>query len=175
MSADRPPRLLLVRHAIAEDRGEFARTGRPDDERPLTEKGMRRMRISARGLREALGGLDLLATSPFARAAQTAEILAEEFGGIRVEKVRELASGPAEAFLAWYDGVADVGTVAAVGHEPFLGAWASWLLAGPSAGFVAFRKGGACLLEFPGPIEPGGAVLRWHLAPAHLRALGERA
>jgi phosphohistidine phosphatase len=174
LSADRPARLLLVRHAIAEDRGAFARAGRPDGERPLTEKGIRRMRLSARGLREALGGLGLLATSPLVRAAQTAEILAAAFGGTRVETVEALASGPAEAFLLWYRGVADAGTVAAVGHEPFLGAWASWLLAGPTTDFVAFGKGGACLLEFPGPVEPGGAVLRWHLAPAHLRALGRR-
>jgi len=175
VSADRSPRLLLVRHAIAEDRGEFARSGRPDGERPLTAKGIRRMRLAARGLREELAELAVLATSPLVRAVETAEILAEAFDGIRVERVNALAQGPPDAVLAWYRGVAEAGTVAAVGHEPYLGAWASWLLAGPAADFVAFKKGGACLLEFPGRIEPGGAVLRWHLGPSQLRALGGRA
>ncbi len=175
MTTDRSARLLLVRHAIAEDRVEFARSGRPDGERPLTEKGIRRMRLGARGLREELGDLAVLATSPLVRAVQTAEILAEAFDGLRIERVEALATGPHEAFLDWYRHVAGTGAVAAVGHEPYLGAWASWLLAGPAADFVAFKKGGACLLEFPGRIEPGAAVLRWHLGPSHLRSLGGRA
>jgi phosphohistidine phosphatase len=175
VSTDRPVRLLLVRHAIAEDRTDFAGTGRPDGERPLTGKGIRRMRLAARGLRAELEDLAVLATSPLVRAVQTAEILADAFDGIRVERVAALAAGPPGAFLDWYRGLAGTGTVAAVGHEPFLGAWASWLLAGPAADFVVFKKGGACLLEFPGRVEPGEAVLRWHLGPAHLRALGGRA
>jgi phosphohistidine phosphatase len=175
LSADRPAELVFIRHAIAEDRGVFARTGRPDGERPLTEKGIRRMRLAARGLREELTELAVLATSPLVRAVETAEILAEAFDGIRVERVAALSAGPPEAFLDWYRSVAGSGTVAAVGHEPHLGAWASWLLAGPAADFVPFKKGGACLLEFPGRVEPGAAVLRWHLGPSHLRALGGRA
>jgi phosphohistidine phosphatase len=172
-----PPtaRLLLVRHAIAEERDHFARTGRSDDDRPLTEKGRRRMGLAARGLRELTGEIDLLTTSPLIRAAETAEIISEAFGGTPVEEVEMLAMGPADAFLSWYRTVADNGLVAVVGHEPYLGEWASWLLAGPSADFMVFKKGGACLLEFPDRIDPGRAVLHWHLAPAHLRTLGGRA
>jgi phosphohistidine phosphatase len=54
--------LLVIRHGLAGDREEFAKTGRPDDERPLTPKGRRRMRRNARGLRTLVPGLDLLAT-----------------------------------------------------------------------------------------------------------------
>jgi phosphohistidine phosphatase len=172
-----PPtaRLLLIRHAIAEDRGDFARTGRNDGDRPLTERGRRRMGLAARGLRELTGEIDLLTTSPLIRAAETADIISEEFGGMAVEEIELLAMGPADAFLSWYRTVADTGLVALVGHEPYLGEWASWLLAGPSADFMVFKKGGACLLEFPDVIDPGRAVLRWHLAPSHLRAIGSRA
>jgi phosphohistidine phosphatase len=116
--------------------------------------------------------IDMLVSSPLVRAVQTAEIISEAFDGIPIEEEDVLATGPESAFLAWYRGVADHGLVAAVGHEPYLGEWASWLLAGPSADFVVFKKGGACLLEFPHDIEPGRAVLRWHLAPAQLRVLG---
>lgn len=169
-----PPtaRLLLIRHAIAEERGDFARTGRDDGERPLTDKGRARMRLAARGLRAQMDGIDLLASSPLVRATQTATIVSREFDDCPIREVEVLATGPADAFLSWYLTVADSGLVAVVGHEPYLGEWASWLLAGPSAGFFVFKKGGACLLEFPAGIEPGRAALRWHLAPAQLRALG---
>jgi phosphohistidine phosphatase len=172
-----PPtaRLLLIRHAIAEERDHFARTGRSDDDRPLTDKGRRRMRLAAKGLRALIEEIDLLTTSPLIRAAETADIVSEEFGGTPVEEIEMLAMGPADAFLSWYRTVADMGLVAVVGHEPYLGEWASWLLAGPAADFMVFKKGGACLLEFPDRIDPGRAVLQWHLAPAHLRTLGGRA
>jgi phosphohistidine phosphatase len=166
---------LLVRHAIAEERHEFARTGLDDGERPLTDKGRKRMRLAAQGLRALIDEIDLLATSPLVRATQTASIISEAFEGQPVEEVEVLATGPAAAFLSWYRTVAEEGLVTVVGHEPYLGEWASWLLAGPSADFLAFKKGGGCLIEFPDVIDPGRAVMHWHLAPAHLRAIGGRA
>src|SRR5882724_2462532 len=66
-------RLLVVRHAIAEDPAVFAATGRSDAERPLTEKGRRRMRRVARGLKKLVPAIDGLATSPLVRAVETAE------------------------------------------------------------------------------------------------------
>ena len=47
-------RLLFIRHAIAEDRDEWAKSGRPDAERPLTDRGRERMRRAARGLTRLL-------------------------------------------------------------------------------------------------------------------------
>jgi phosphohistidine phosphatase len=44
-------KLLLIHHARAEDRETFSETGPPDSERPLTDKGIRRMKKAARGLR----------------------------------------------------------------------------------------------------------------------------
>ena len=162
----------MVRHAIAEERDVFARTGQSDGYRPLTEKGAGRMHFAARGLYELVDQIDLLATSPLVRAVQTAEILSAAFDGIPIEEVDVLATGPESAFLAWYREVSDSGLVAVVGHEPYLGEWASWLAAGPSADFLEFKKGGACLLEFPDAVDPGRAILHWHMAPAHLRVLG---
>src|SRR5512132_2307889 len=65
--------LYLVRHGVAEERGDAW----PDDsKRPLTDDGMARMRKAARGLARLGVGLDLVLTSPLVRARQTAEILA---------------------------------------------------------------------------------------------------
>src|SRR5262245_47356052 len=65
--------LYLIRHAIAEERGDAW----PDDaKRPLSEGGMKRMRKSARGLAEAGVSFDVILSSPLVRARQTAEIVA---------------------------------------------------------------------------------------------------
>jgi pimeloyl-ACP methyl ester carboxylesterase len=51
--------LLVIRHAIAEDRDAFAASGRDDSERPLTESGRDKMRRVARGLRELVPRIDV--------------------------------------------------------------------------------------------------------------------
>jgi len=61
-----------------------------------------------------------------------------------------------------------------VGHEPSLSQILGWLLTGTDRRLFAFRKGGACLLEF-GEDEPAGgtATLLWALTPAQLRTLAD--
>jgi phosphohistidine phosphatase len=165
--------LLVVRHAIAEDRDEFARTGAPDEERPLTPDGRRRFARTARGLHRLVESVDLLATSGLRRADETAELLAAEYGRLRTVRLRELApdAKPA-ALVTWLEAQRRRGTVAVVGHEPHLSALVELLLAGRSSGFVELRKGGACLVALPRPAAPGGAELRWLLTPGQLRRLG---
>ena len=69
--------IVIVRHGIAEDR-EASNRAAPDDAlRQLTKEGRQKMRKAAKGLKRILPALDLIATSPLMRAAQTAEILAE--------------------------------------------------------------------------------------------------
>jgi phosphohistidine phosphatase len=161
-------RLVLVRHAIAEEREAFAPTGRPDDERPLTPEGVRKMRRAARGLHQAIGALDLLATSPLVRARQTAEILAERFAITPVEVPQLAPSGALEELREWVLQRESASTVALVGHEPTLGQFAGLMLCGRAAPLVTFKKGGACLLE----TGRGAKVhLRWALTPAQLRRL----
>src|SRR4026207_2510595 len=69
--------IYLIRHAIAVEAGtpEYEQ----DSERPLTEKGRKKMRQIARGLRTLGVELDLILSSPYVRARETAEILAEVF------------------------------------------------------------------------------------------------
>ena len=68
-------RLLLIRHAIAEEREDFARTGKDDGLRPLTDDGRKKMKQAARGLRGLVPDIDLLATSPLTRVVAFAERL----------------------------------------------------------------------------------------------------
>jgi phosphohistidine phosphatase len=164
--------LLLIRHAIAEDRFEFARTGKSDYYRPLTDRGRARMARGAAGLRTLVPEIDVLTTSPLTRAVQTAEILSATYDGLRVEHADSLASGDPRAFLDWLGECGPDDTIAAVGHEPHMSDWAAWLLTGGRHDFTVVKKGSAMLLEFPDPPGPGAALLHWFLAPAQLRRLG---
>jgi len=164
--------LLLIRHAIAEDRAEFARTGRSDYYRPLTERGRERMARGAAGLKSLVPEIDLLVTSPLPRAEQTARIVAAAYGGLPLEHADALATGDGEAFLEWLGECGEQEVVAAVGHEPHVSEWAAWLLTGGRHDFTIVKKGSAMLLEFEGAPRPGTGWLRWFLAPAQLRRLG---
>jgi len=161
--------LLVIRHAIAEDREAWAQTGAPDELRPLTKRGRRRMRRNARGLVELIGKLDFLASSPLVRAMQTAEIVADAFAKLEISDLPALSPGSRpEDVAAWIGSPAGAqSTVAVVGHEPGLGELVSWLLAGGGA-FMPLRKGGACLLELAS-VGPASAKLLWSLTPTQLR------
>jgi len=164
--------IVVIRHAIAEDREAFAVGGRPDAERPLTERGAQRMRSAAQGLRTILPTIDRLISSPYVRAKQTAEIVAAEYPELAVETIELLEPGaePA-AVIEWLCGIGPIDVVALVGHEPDLGAFVSYLLTGHDEMSVEFKKGATCLLECERP-GPGECTLRWHLAPRQLRSLG---
>ena len=166
-------RLLLIRHAIAEEREDFSRTGKEDRLRPLTDEGRKKMKQAARGLYGLVPQIDLLATSPLTRAEQTGAILDSVYGGLDVEEIEELSPETTpNAFLLWLR-QREEETIAVVGHEPSLGQILSWLLTGTERQLIAFRKGGACLLEIPGEVAAGTATLLWALTPGQLRQLAD--
>jgi phosphohistidine phosphatase len=168
-------RVLVIRHAIAEDTREFAKTGREDGARPLTKEGRAKMREGAAGLVKLVPQLDVLATSPLARAIETAEIVAKAYGGAtRVQQVAALTpTKPVNALLHWLQGQPPAATVAVIGHEPHLGVFVSWLLTGLQESFIELKKGSACLLELEKDVKAGRARLLWALKPGHLRDLGK--
>jgi phosphohistidine phosphatase len=166
-------KLLLIRHAIAEEREDFARTGKDDRLRPLTDEGRKKMKQAARGLREIVPEIGLLATSPLTRAAQTGAIVDSVYGGLQEVEIDQLSpEATPNDFLRWLR-KQKVDCVAAVGHEPSLSLTLSWLLTGSERRIFAFRKGGACLLDFPDEVGAGTATLVWALTPAQLRELAD--
>jgi phosphohistidine phosphatase len=167
--------LLVIRHAIAEDKKEFAATGRPDGERPLTKRGQKEMRKVAAGLRRQVKSLDVLAASPLVRAQQTAAIVAAEYGDIFVETAPALEPDRSMmSFAKWLATVKRARVVAIVGHEPHLGTLVTWLMTGVSDSHLSLDKGGACLLEIEGKAAPRSATLCWALTPDLLRKLARR-
>jgi phosphohistidine phosphatase len=160
-------RLLLVRHAIAVERGT---PGIPDDERPLTPRGVRRFREAAQGLARVLPRPELLLTSPLPRAHETALILAKAWGRIAPRSSMALVGGSLRDVAGAFGKVPKDATVALVGHEPHLSAWLGELLGEAKSERLVFRKGGCALLECPGSLEGGGTLL-FFLPPRVLRRL----
>ncbi|HET7585202.1 MAG TPA: histidine phosphatase family protein [Gemmatimonadaceae bacterium] len=166
--------LVVIRHAIAEERDAFARTGKPDDLRPLTAEGIEQMERGMRGLRRVQSDLDVLASSPLTRAQQTAAIVAREYGmgeTITTDVLRPDAAF--DDFVGWAYSLDSDDVVAIVGHEPHLSALVSWLLAGGDDAEIELKKGSACLLSFEGTPRRGEGELRWLLTPKELRAMAK--
>ena len=159
--------LYVIRHAIAEAPGT-----KPDSQRTLTAKGRGKMRKIACGLNTLGVRLDLILTSPYVRACETAGILADEFrlSADRIIKTPHLAldSSPdrlIEEVIALYG---ETKNLALVGHEPFLSELVSVLLTGTPDLQVNFRKGGACALTVETLCNGRCAVLEWLLTPSQL-------
>ncbi|HEX7121118.1 MAG TPA: phosphohistidine phosphatase SixA [Gemmatimonadaceae bacterium] len=164
--------LLVIRHAIALDREEFSGTGRPDSERPLTPEGREKMVKAAQGLREFAPRPELIGTSPFVRAMDTAKIVSDALGATPVEVVDALTPERRSAdLLPWLERHSRADCVIVVGHEPHLSTMITWFLSGREESVVELKKGGACLLNLGSRPAAGRATMRWLLTPSQLRAL----
>lgn len=165
--------LLIIRHAIAEDREEFAKSGEPDDARPLTAFGKQRMVRNVRGLKRVVPAIDLLATSPLVRAVQTASVIADAYGIGEVAVCEAMRpERPIKDLARWLGRNREHDVVAVVGHDPHVSVLATWLMTGLEEPRVVFKKGGCLMLDVPNR-PSGGATLLWAMAPAQLRRLGE--
>jgi phosphohistidine phosphatase len=163
--------LLIVRHAIAEDREAFAATGQEDALRPLTAGGARKMRRAARGLHEIVPSVDLIVSSPFVRASETADILRREFDIDEVEFADVLKPETALSDTARSLERYDEDTVVIVGHEPHLGRLVTYLVSGVDRSALALKKGAVCLVDFEGRPRKGSGRLVWAMPPSVLRDL----
>jgi phosphohistidine phosphatase len=160
--------LYLIRHGLAEERGEEY----PDDsKRPLTPDGITRLRKEARALDSIDVCFDQILSSPLVRAKQTAEVFTEV-----------MKSKPPVAFS---DALTPAGTpaaviqelgrhmrkasVALVGHEPNMGELAAHLIGAKVA--LPFKKGAICRIDFSVFPPKGKGQLIWFVTPRMLRKM----
>jgi len=164
--------LYILRHAIAEPKtGAFPRG---DRQRKLTVEGSRRMRRIARGMKTAGLSFDVILTSPYVRARQTADIVAGVFGlEKQVELTAALAPGgiPVELIELLNRDYAARKSILLVGHEPGLSRLISVLLTGGPDLSLNLKKGGLCRLTVAHPRAGCRATLEFLLAPAQSRRL----
>jgi phosphohistidine phosphatase len=161
--------LYIMRHAEAEDEAESGN----DEARPLTQRGRERTRAAASGLRAIGLHFDAILTSSLVRAAETAELVSDEYTKNPPPQVLPALSpgvSPAEAVSALTP-FAHHGEVLVVGHEPQLGKLAALLLNSSGTMAIKFKKGACIALDLAKAIEPGAAELRWMLTQRQLRKL----
>ena len=149
--------LYFLRHGLA----DWPEWNRPDDERPLTPDGVKKMKAEAKAIERLDLGLDVILPSPLARARQTADAVAEQLG-LTVSVAPLLASGFNQSKLA---GLlrehAKAKALMFVGHEPDFSHTISALIGG---GRVAMKKGGLARVDISSPDSLEGELV-WLLAP----------
>jgi phosphohistidine phosphatase len=157
--------LLLVRHAHAGNRDPAQW---PDDShRPLTDKGRKTQAKVARALRNLELAPELVLTSPWLRALQTAEIMHEVMLLPQPPVPSSaLADDPDLARIAAEVGPrGDRAVVALVGHSPWIEELAAMLVSGSDRGMkLDFPKSGVLAVKAD-RLAPAAATLWFFLRP----------
>jgi len=162
--------LYLIRHAIAVDEYE------DDSQRPLTDKGKKKMRQIAKGLRALGVDFDLILSSPYDRSKETAEILADVF------KVKAdiafsdnlVPMGDPDLLIAEMNEKYNATSMVLVGHEPFLSALIGLLVSENANIDMTIKKGGVCRLSVDDLHHARKATLEWLLTPGILVEISEK-
>lgn len=163
--------VYILRHGIAADHGSFSK----DSERPLTEEGQIKTGKIARAMKGLELSFDLILSSPYVRARETAEIVAREMdlekrlkfsdhlmvGGDPVLMIREINKDYREAQ-----------SILLVGHEPYLSGLISVLSAGSDMPICVLKKAGFAKLSLASEFRYGRcAYLEWLLTPRQMLAM----
>jgi phosphohistidine phosphatase len=160
--------LYMVRHGIAELRGE-----KPDDERTLVPKGVKKTRQVAQGLARLGCRPERVGTSPLVRADETAKIMTEVLcPDANYEVCEFLAPGAAASELVKWLANLEERTVMIVGHNPDFPEMAASLLTNGGDAEIEFKKAAVCLISFEGEPKEGGGRLLWLMQPRQLRLIG---
>ncbi|MSO56001.1 MAG: phosphohistidine phosphatase SixA [Acidobacteria bacterium] len=161
--------LYLIRHGLAAERGE----NYPDDtKRPLTPRGIQRLRQEGKALAALDVTFDVMLTSPLVRTRQTADALAATF-----RAPPPVVDSPSLAPGGTHNGIIDElakqshrrKRIAIVSHEPGIGELAARLLGLRKP--LEFKKGAVCRIDVSALPLTGPGELKWFLTPRILRKI----
>lgn len=167
--------LYVIRHAIAVD--EATSDYESDSERPLTDKGRKKMRQIAKSLRHLGVSFDLILSSPYVRASETAEIVADVFKMKNkiVFSDNLIPMGNPELVIGEINEKHQVNSLAIVGHEPHLSTLVGLLTAESSKIEITLKKGGVCYLSADDlHHQDHRATLEWLLTPGILMEISDK-
>jgi phosphohistidine phosphatase len=161
--------LYLLRHGIAVEPGSpgYAK----DADRPLTPEGERKLGQIAEAMAELKLSFDLILSSPYVRARQTAEIVAAT---LKAREKLELSDsltpgGSTKKLLDLVNSLKPAPeSVLLVGHEPYLSGLVSLLVSGKETFTVTMKKGGLCKLSTESLHHGRCAALDWLLTPKQM-------
>ncbi len=163
--------LYFIRHAIAVDRMDPSL--KSDAERWLTDEGIQKMERAALGLQSMLPELDIIFTSPYIRARQTADIVADVYDEKPIiEEIDFLAPGADyEVLLEIIKNNPQYPRLVFTGHEPDFSHMISMLVTGSGVSDIEMKKGAVCRVDVYGHPARGSGVLVWLLPPKALRKM----
>ena len=110
--------IFLIRHAKA----EAANHHKKDRERDLTDEGIKILKDSINFWKGAVKSFDLILSSPFNRALQTAEIIADSYNyKNEIIEDNSLAPGSTVNSIIHLGNAFNLERIAFIGHQPDIG------------------------------------------------------
>jgi len=165
--------LYFLRHGIAAERGDPRY--KDDSLRPLTAQGQKKMYHEARGMQRLGLKFDTIICSPYLRAKQTAEIVAQSYKlknkTIHFTKNLLPPASIKELLQEIHAHYLKSKSVLLVGHEPHLTEMISSLLKAPEALDIDLKKGGLCYLSIDRTSKKTMASLIWLLTPTQVELM----
>jgi phosphohistidine phosphatase len=161
--------IYILRHGIAVERGTPGCT--TDADRPLTAEGERKLRLVAGAIKAMEIDFDVVLSSPYLRARQTAEVVAAALALRRRLDFSDslVPNGSTRRLVALLGGLAPPPeNILLVGHEPYLSGLISLLVSGGESFAVVLKKGGLSKLSVESLGHGRCAALEWILTPRQM-------
>ena len=153
--------IFLIRHGKAEP----ASQGKKDIDRELTEEGISIIKRSVGFWKNGIISFDFIVTSPFKRAVQTAEIIAELMN-YKNDLIKDSALSPGSSTRSVIQlaEALNADNIAFVGHQPDMGYHISSLVCNSQMN-LKFSPVSIAKVSFDGKPKPGKGILEFLLPP----------
>lgn len=162
-------KIYLLRHGIATEREDPA----TDSQRPLTSKGREEMEVIAAALKQLKLKPDLILSSPYIRADQTAVFVAREFNLKKKLQYTDLLVPEADPkrLIEAVQKDFRVDELMLVGHYPNMGLLLEAFLGLQIGETIVLKKGGIGCLNVDDFSARPLASLEWLLTPALMKRI----
>lgn len=153
--------VYLIRHAEAERISPLIK----DSERTITAEGKKALENAIKFWKVAISQIDILLSSPYLRAKQTAEIVSENFGLTDKFFVdNKLAPGCKTKDIIELANMFKVEDIAFVGHQPDLSEHLEALISDQNIN-ISFKPATIAKINFEGKVKPQRGTLKYLLPP----------
>jgi phosphohistidine phosphatase len=161
--------IYLLRHGIAHE----GSAGGSDADRELTAEGRKKLRQVLEAASDSGVAPNLILSSPFKRALQTAE-MARHILGYKHQILQTKALTPGSTVEQVWDEIRvhrEADSILLVGHNPLFSDLAAYLI-GSKTAQIHFKKGAIMRVDVESFLSQPKGTLRWYLT-SKLAAKGE--